>query len=210
MVFLLKALLTLAFLPLILTGSAERRQQRKPQLLLASLLCQHLWGQGASSSMAELLYLFLKNCLWLKCEGPIFLLSLMWAAGYGPLKCFLLAHLHVLSLFFPLILPSFSFFPLLISILSIICPFQLRVRFVNFHMLAKTWLAHSSSLPASTRAASHRSKQRGSKSLSWAALTLLGCSSGAEEGIVHFPCQNGSSPLQEHHLARHNWILCCV
>lgn len=88
----------------------------------------------------------------------------MWAAGYGPLKCFLLAHLHVLSFF------STFFFSLslLISILSIICPFQLRVRFVNFHMLAKTWLAHSSSLPASAQAASHRSKQRQH-------ISLLGC-----------------------------------
>lgn len=191
----------------MLKGSAERRQLRKPQLL-ASLPCQHLWGQGASSCMAELLYLLKKNCLWLKCKGPIFLLSLMWAAGYGPLKCFLLAHLHVLSFFPSLFL--FYFFSLLISIFSIICPFQLRVRFVNFHMLAKTWLAHSSSLPASAWAASHRSRQTGSTSLSWAALTLLGCSTGEKEGIAHLPCQKGSSPLHEHHLARHDWMLCCV
>lgn len=58
-----------------------------------------------------------------------------------------------------------------ILILSIICPFQLRVRFVNFHMFAKTWLAHSSYLAAFKWAASHRSKQTGSTSLLSAALT---------------------------------------
>lgn len=85
--------------------------------------------------------------------------------GLGSISFWLIS-LFLLSFFF-----IYYYFFFILS-LSIICPFELRVRFVNFHLPAKTWLAASSYLAAPKWAASHRSKQTGSMSLSLAALTL--------------------------------------
>lgn len=131
----------------------------------------------------------------------------MWAAGYGPLKCFLLAHLPVLSSFFFLIFFLFS-----LLILSLICPFQLTLRFVNFHMLAKAWLAHSNYLAASKRAACHRSKQTGSTSLSLAALTPAWLLQREREGNCTITLPGWLVPSAETSLSKAwmNTLLCLI